>query len=74
MTERVQYMDAGGAIPGSMVEVFQSFNGWWMSGRPSEHGHHRVKSPALPPRPTAEIAQADLDAYAAKKKWLRVVL
>ena len=30
-------------------------------------GTHRVKSPALPPRGTEEEAQADLDAFAAKR-------
>jgi len=33
---------------------------------------NRVKSPALPVRPTREEAQADLDAYAEKKGWREV--
>lgn len=33
-------------------------------------GGHRVKSPALPLRPTREEAQADLDAYAARKGFV----
>ncbi|MBE3131536.1 MAG: hypothetical protein IMZ54_12590 [Acidobacteria bacterium] len=29
----------------------------------------RYTSPALPMQPTAELAQADLDAYARKRGW-----
>lgn len=35
----------------------------------SKRGNHRLKSPALPLRESAAEAQADLDAYAAKKGW-----
>ena len=32
---------------------------------------HRVKTRALPLRETRDEAQADLDAYAARKGWVR---
>lgn len=34
---------------------------------------HRVKSSALPPRKTFLEAQADLDAYAKKKKLVKII-
>lgn len=34
---------------------------------------HRISSPALPPRKTFLEAQADLDAYAAKKKFVKII-
>lgn len=43
----------------------------WLTVRqkPGKHGTHRIKSPALPIRDSLAKAQADLDAYAKKKKW-----
>ena len=35
-----------------------------------EHGRRRVKSSLLPPTKTEEECQANLDAYAAKRKWV----
>ena len=48
--------------------------GQWMAMRLAKNGYskHRVKSPALPIRAKLEDAQADLDAYAARRGW-RVV-
>lgn len=45
--------------------------GQWMAMRLAKNGRskHRVKSPALPIRATRDEAQADLDAYAAKRGW-----
>lgn len=45
--------------------------GKWMAMRLGKNGlsKHRVKSPALPIRGNRDEAQADLDAYAAKRGW-----
>lgn len=50
---------------GKVVAVIHGLNDLWISAR----GRHRVKSPNLPPRPTWEEAQRDLDAYAAERGW-----
>jgi len=47
----------------------------WMTVRIPVRSHgstHRVKSPRLPLRDTREEAQADLDSYAAEKKFRRI--
>lgn len=58
------YLDQDGEM-GQVVAVIHGLNDKWISAR----GRHRVKSPQLPPRPTWEEAQADLDAYAAERGW-----
>lgn len=64
-----QYLDANHQI----VEVLHALGRVWIVGRKSPNGsHHRLKSPALPPRETAEECQRDLDEYAGKKGWRRV--
>lgn len=64
-----QYYDENGAL----VFVSSGISGGrvWMTVRqkPPRTGTHRVKSPALPLRPTPEEAQSDLDAYALKRNW-----
>ena len=40
--------------------------------KPLRMATHRVRSPKLPLRATHAEAQADLDAYAAGKKWERI--
>lgn len=69
MVESPKYRDSLGLV----VTVFQSFNGKWMSGRPSKsgRGHRRVKSKMLPPRSSASAAQVDLDGYASVHGWRR---
>ncbi len=58
------YIDQDGEM-GQVVAVIRGLNDQWISAR----GRHRVKSPRLPPRPTWEQAQADLDKYAAERGW-----
>lgn len=62
------YRDQAGET-GEVVLVVRGLGGVWISARGETGHHHRVKSPALPPRKTQAEAQQDLDAYAAKRGW-----
>ena len=54
---------------GETVEVTHGLGDWWIVAR----GRHRVKTSALPPRKSAKECQRDLDAYATRKKWRRLL-
>ena len=54
---------------GQVVEVLPGLGGIFICGIKNGMGKHRVKSPALPPRKTAEECYEDLQAYAKKNKW-----
>ncbi|MBI4621068.1 MAG: hypothetical protein HY739_13055 [Desulfobacterales bacterium] len=65
-----KYFDNNGAV----VEVTHGLGDWWIVGRrnPRSGGYHRVKTPSMPPRKTAEECQQDLDEYARRKQWIAV--
>ncbi len=59
-----KYLDRNGKI----IEVLHGLGDWWIVGSRNHRtgGFHRKKSPALPPRKTAEECQHDLNTYASK--------
>lgn len=54
-------------ISGQFSDTQITYAVYW---RINDRSQHRVSSPSLPIRHTHAEAQADLDAYAAKKKWV----
>ena len=64
-----QYYDENGAL--IFVSCGISSGDKWMTVRQKTilAGTHRIKSPALPIRATADAAQEDLDAYALQRSW-----
>ena len=57
---------------GNLVEVVPGIGGrFWIVARRTagDRAHHRLKSPHLPPRDTADEAEADLEKYAERKGW-----
>jgi len=65
-----KYMDDQGTV----VEVSHGLGDVWIVGRrnPRTGNHHRIKTPAMPPRKTAAECQRDLDEYARRKRWSAV--
>ncbi len=58
--------------PGLVAEVTDGLtNGklWFSATRAQSGGAHRIKTRYLPLRKDRDIAQADLDKYAADKGW-----
>lgn len=64
-----QYYDENGALV--FVSCGISDGSRWMAVRHKtvRSGTHRIKSPALPIRPSQKEAQNDLDAYSLKRGW-----
>lgn len=55
---------------GEVVEVFQSFNGSWMSGiRRKSGAYRRFKTPRCPPQSLKYDAERDLIDYATERGW-----
>ena len=63
---REVYVSTG--ISGQFDRDLVTYAVYW---RINDRSHHRVRSNALPIRITHAEAQADLDAYAARKGWAR---
>ena len=60
-----KYLDNKGAV----VEIVRGLGDCWIVAR----GRHRVKTQALPPRKVAAACERDLDEYATRKGWPRLL-